>query len=452
MPGQPSDLQQRSRAHPDRKPLLDIRPATMDDRPAIFIFLGYGIGTLIDRIKADGRIRIIASQTGYTGTDVLRHDHMLAFPDLGQWRTGRAMLKQLQSLAVRPADPAGRFAMNGIDYGPLLAGNVLGYLRPALPLYLIIVAQAIKMQKIGRFKAMVVNGEGMTGMRAILLHNHDTGVPIYSSRHGLNTHKALCKSIGQNYPHLICIASGEDQKDEFGTHLPPEQKPRVVAIGSGQTVVMRPLRGTRSKTHGKRLMIINHGATALADTGRAYAGDRYTLDAFACARQLLDEGWRVFYRTHPGWRTTAEERMLEEMGLAGRIEFDRSPTFVDALPRCDVLIGSVSSTYYQSLYAGWPIVFHEPLADTRDPAEFLDEYFTGLMAAKEIDKPLTRSVEDLTASVRSSLDPASLISRFPELFATRYNKRFIGKDPASSDQLIADFILDDLNRQLGTQG
>lgn len=425
---------------------------TGDDRPAIFVFLGHGIGPLIDRIKTDGRIRVIASQTGYDGTDVLRHDHMAALPNPGQLRAGRVLLKRLEALAARPPDPKGRFAFNGIDYGPLLAANLLGYLRPALPLYLTIVAQAIKMQRIGRFKAAVVNGEGMTGMRAILLHNQETGMPIYCSRHGLNTHKALCKSIGQNYSHITCIASGEDQKDEFGTHLPPAEKPKVVAIGSGQTAVMNPLRGTRSKTHGKRLMIINYGTTVFADNGRAYATDRYTLDTFECARRLLDEGWQVLYRTHPGWKTTIEERMLEELGLAGRIEFDRSPTFIDALPKCDVLIGSVSSTYYQSLYAGWPIVFHEPLADTDDPNEFLDEYFTGLMAAKEIEKPLTRSVEDLIESVRSSLDPESLISRFPEIFTTRYRTRFIGAEPARSDRLIADFILDDLNRQWQTQG
>jgi len=410
----------------------------------IYIFMGHGAEKLARKFSADKNFQVIVNQIGLPGTDALRHDHLLALPDLTSLHLCWEMLRRLQEMAGHPCDRDGRFAFRGIDYGPMLARTVKSKLRLSLPLYMVVFAQIMKLQKIGRFMGVVTNGEGMTGMRILSRLQHDTNVPVYLSRHGINIHRSMAWGIGFNSLHVTYIACGEDHKNEYDNHLHGVNKPRVEVIGSPMTSIMAPLRDRRPEKHQKRLLIIGYGSSMHNVSARAHICDRYTMDAFECARQLVDEGWSVRYRTHPGFSTKFEERLIDEMGIIGKISFDKSASFEDALLECDVVIGTLSSTFYQALYAGWPIVFHDPLYDTNDPNEFLDEFYTGVIAAKDIDRPITRDAGALLNAVRSSLEPDSLVSRFPEHFVKIHKKRFIGEDPENSEKHIMDFIAQDL--------
>ena len=420
-----------------------LRLLSKPKRP-IYIFMGYGIDKLVRKICAKGVYQIFINQSGFPGTHVLRHDQLFALPSLSSLRLGFSLIRSLRNLESSSSSQNGTFAFRGVDHGPLLAGSVLRKLRFSMPVYMIVMAQTIKMQKIGGFEGIVTNGEGMTGMRVLARLQHNTHVQVYYIRHGLNVHRPLARGLGMNNSHVTYIASGEDHVNEFGIHLPDEHKPRIVAIGSPMTTTMNPLVGHYSKEHRKRLLIIGYSGAFSVATGRTHVGDRYFLDCLEVARQLIGEGWSISYRIHPGWDTKLEERLIETMDLSGMVTIDKSATFSDALLQCDVVIAALSSTYYQALYAGWPTVFHEPLSDTKDPKEFLDELYTGVLAANDLERPITRDIDTLLDTVSSSLDPDSLISRFPKLFNTSYKRRFIGDEPERADELIADFIIEDL--------
>jgi hypothetical protein len=288
----------------------------------------------------------------------------------------------------------------------------------------------------------------MAGQKVLANINRTTNVPVYYNGHGVNNFRDLSCS-GKNQRHITYLASGEDHIDEYGVHLPPGKKPKVKAIGNITTQLMLPILGQRSKIHQKRLLILSHVINPPSGaTGRAYASDRYLLDTFECARRLVDEGWIVRYRTKPGLDTELEQHLVATLELAGKIEFDQIPTFMDSLLECDVVVSNFSTAYYQALYAGWPVIFHEPLYDTHNPNEFLDEFHTGVMSAKDIDRPITRDKQSLYSFIKDSLDPESLTSRFPEQFSTLYKHRFIGEQPDQVDTLIADYIINDLNSRV----
>ncbi|NQU58288.1 MAG: hypothetical protein HQ513_13710 [Rhodospirillales bacterium] len=266
----------------------------------------------------------------------------------------------------------------------------------------------------------------------------------------MNMQKGLTKAGATNCTFFTYIVSGEDHRSEHGPHLPKDTKLDIKVIGSPIIADMTPLRKQRSTHHQKRLLILNYGSSPWNIPGQLHIADQYMIDTFNCARHLIDEGWSVSYRTHPGKPTRVEERLLNELGLSGKITIDNSPTFSDALLKCDVMVGCMTTALYQSLYAGWPIVFHTPLYDTHDPDEYLDEVHTGLTAATDIERPITRDPDTLLEAVRSSLEPDSLVSRFPTLFSTVYKKRFIGDDPANADTNIANFIARDIKSRISS--
>ena len=55
--------------------------------------------------------------------------------------------------------------------------------------------------------------------------------------------------------------------------------------------------------------------------------------------------------------------------------------------------------------------------------------------------------------IRDSLDPDSMVSRFPERFAGELSSRFIGPDPENADTVIADYLgrdfIDGMNESTG---
>jgi hypothetical protein len=418
-------------------------------KPSVYILWGRGQNKLIEKLVATKQYQVVVSQTGLSGTLPLRHDHLFALPGLKGIRLKRLLKQNLETIAKREINPQGEFAYQGIDYGPLLAGAALKQVQSSLFLYLIIVSQIVRAQKLGCFKAIVINGLGaMAGQTALANINQTTNVPVYFTGHGVNTFRVLSRCIGRNQRNVTYLASGEDHIDEYGVHLPRAKKPKVKAIGNITTQLMLPVLGRRSKAHQKRLLILNFAISISGATGRVYVSDQYLLDTFECARRLVDEGWTIRYRTHPGLGTDLEQKLLATLGLTEKVKFDQSPAFTDSLLECDVVVSNFSTAYYQALYAGWPVIFHEPLYDTHNPNEFLDEFHTGVMSATDIDRPISRNQQSLYSLIKDSLDPESLTSLFPEQFSSLYKHRFIGDQPDQVDAHIADYIINDLNKRL----
>ena len=165
----------------------------------------------------------------------------------------------------------------------------------------------------------------------------------------------------------------------------------------------------------------------------------------AIARALIAEGWQIGLRAHPSHPSDLERRIATHFGIADKIQWDTGATFEDALARYDVAVCSASTTFYQSLYAGWPAIFYEP-AYRQDRAANManDPMMTGLVTAKDLSRPVTSDPGELEGLIRSSVEKDSLVSTFPARFASELAPRFIGPYPHRSDEIAAEFIEHDI--------
>ena len=170
-------------------------------------------------------------------------------------------------------------------------------------------------------------------------------------------------------------------------------------------------------------------------------GDRYVIELFEAARRLTAEGYEFTYREHPGYKNSAHiDYLLTEMNLKQAISLDSVKSFSDSLSKHDLLVSNVSGCLYQFLYAGWPTVFYEPNYKPRN--------FVGLLAASDIEQPIASTPEELIQMIRDGVtNPQSLTARFPQLFNTVYAHRFIGRDADHADEVLANFLADELSNK-----
>jgi len=414
--------------------------------PDIYLFLGRGIDIVAGKIIKRGKIRIAVDQPIIPGSEVLRFDHLFAIPKAAEISAAKRLLEHAATLEGR-FEASNRFAFNGINYGPLLARTARKTLKQNLPITLFTLATVRKMQNILGFSSAVVAGEGALPGRSLVYLNKGTNVRLYFIRHGFSTIKCPFNAMGHNNPHVTYLACGDDHREEYGTHLPAEEKPRTIVTGSPLSVGTNAVSGKRSRSHRKRVLLLNYGFARFWTASRIRKIDTYTIDLFKVARNLIADGWTVGYRTHPEFGGHALERRLAgEMGLEGKIVWDSHPNYNSALLAYDVVVSNVSSTHYQALYAGWPTVFYEPVGENEKGGQGLgcEDFFVGLPVAKDIEQPIATDPLRLEELIRETLDPDSLTSVFPHKFFTEHAHRFIGPRPDESDAVIAEFLESEL--------
>ena len=414
-------------------------------KPVVYVFLGRGTELLVNRLLGNRNLRLVVNRTGIEGAGSLRYDHLLAFPVPAELKTARKTIRHAESLS-RSTNPNSDFRLNGISYGPILAGAAATVIKSLIWKNLIVMAQARKLQNKVDFDGLVINGEAGFLMGALSDMNRDTGKAIYYVGHGMNTSLSNSVGTGFNSPHVTYIACGKDHQAEYGIHLPESQKPRRPALGNPLTTLMNPVRGKRSHRHGKRLLILGSGFSSYASASRIRSCERHLADAFMAVRLLTEEGWTATYRGHPHHSQLLEKRIARDLGVDEFIQWDRHPDISPSLLRHDVVVTALSSVYYQSLYAGWPTIYYDPMfLDGDTPETHFPEYlFVGLPAARDIEWPVATDREGLVRLLRDSLDPHSLTATFPGLFAGVYAERFIGPRAHAADAEIADFIAADL--------
>ena len=205
---------------------------------------------------------------------------------------------------------------------------------------------------------------------------------------------------------------------------------------------MNATRSKKSAVHGKKMLILAFGILEFINSARTYALDQYYMEIFGIVGSLLNEGWTVTIRPHPNHGHDLEDRLLAAFDFKDAIQWDTEPTFQRALPKYDVVVSNLSSAFYQSLYAGWPTIFYEPDYRKFGGIEGIetDSMLTGLLTAKDLQRPVTNDPATLAAMVRESLEPDSMVSTFPGRFAGELAPRFIGPDPEHADSVIADFV------------
>lgn len=411
------------------------------DMPVLYVFASRSTRSVISELTKQGKLRMAISELGFPRTHALRYDHLLTLPALADIRTALRLRKHLRQLA-EDNGPETTWSYNGFDYGPFLAVSLAAALKSLILPYLFVVAQVRKLQRISGLSAALINAEGASAMGILIAINETTDRKIYSLPHGVNVFRMTVPDDSYDNSHVTYLACGGDHQGEFGVHMPEAEKPPTPVVGNPAIALMNPIRGSRSASHQKRLLVFSFGNMNYRCAERERAIDTYLIDVFSVIRELVKSGWTVSYRGHPNHPLDLEKRLAGEMGLSDAIKWDDHPTLESALLAHDVVVSNITTGYYQALYAGWPTIFYEPdYLRTGDPDAVLsNELFVGVPVARDIERPVTCDRETLLRLIHETLDPDSKTSTFPNRFADRYAERFIGPNPETAHLAVAGYL------------
>ncbi len=383
------------------------------DRPSIYMILGRGQEAVATRLAQSGQLRVIVNRQGIQNTYAYRGEQLFALPRIADIATALSMLKRLKRLAVREAVNS-QFSIGGIDYAPVLFGAVRAVIASQIWSFLVVVAQSRRLHRVLDYQALFVAGAGAEFMGNLLALDQTSGRKVYLMPHGMDLQRFAYLMPGSDRKHVDYLSYGADHEDFYTSDGGPRHPLRVVQTGNPLTTDMLALRRSSRQEHQKRLLILSFGHLEFWNADRIYVVDRYYTDLFAIARALIAEGWQIGLRAHPSHPSDLERRIATHFGIADKIQWDTGATFEDALARYDVAVCSASTTFYQSLYAGWPTIFYEP-AYRRDRSASLanDPMMTGLVTAKDLSRPVTSDPGELEGLIRSSVEKDSLFSTFP---------------------------------------
>lgn len=417
-------------------------------QPMLYMILGRGQEPVARRIAARGRLHVVCSRLGVESADAARGDQLFALPRLADIARARKLLRRLTALSRQGAGDR-RYVFEGWDYGPILYCATRGVIASQLWSFLIVVAQSRKLHRTLGYDALFVAGAGAEFMGNLVSLDRQSGRRVYLMPHGMNLHRSAYPMPASDHRHVTYLAFGADHTDFYVSDGGSRQPVRTVLVGNPLTATMNETRRASSVCHRQRLLILSFGHLEFWNADRIYACDRYYAEVFSVARDLIAEGWSIGIRAHPYHPHALEERIIASLGLGDAIRWDDHQTFEEALTQYDVVVSNASSACYQALYAGWPTIFYEPNYREVGKIEGLDSdpMLTGLVTAKDIDRPVTNDPEVLARMIRESRDPTSVVSTFPERFVGELAHRFIGPDAAGSDEIAADFLENDI---LGT--
>ncbi|MBT5494476.1 MAG: hypothetical protein HOK54_01915, partial [Alphaproteobacteria bacterium] len=367
-----------------------------------------------------------------------------ALPRFGDIARAVSLLKSLDRLST-PKSGDERFTVSGIDYSAILYSAIRAVIASQIWPFLVVVAQSRRLHNILGYDALFVAGAGAEFMGNLLALDRTSGRQVYLMPHGMDLQRFAYLMPGSDQRHVTYLAYGADHKDYYVSDGGPRHPLRVIQTGNPLTTDMNGLRATGRTVHQKRLLILSFGHLEFWNAERIYAVDRYYAELFAIARSLIDEGWQVGLRAHPSHPSALERRIASDFGIEGSIEWNTGASFDAALANYDVAVCSASTTFYQSLFAGWPTIFFEPAYRQGAGADMeTDPMMTGLVTAAEIERPVTSRPSELERLIRSSLDKNSMVSTFPARFSTELAPRFIGPHPANSSEFATTFIKKDI--------
>ncbi|MBI2585077.1 MAG: hypothetical protein HYW28_04275 [Rhodospirillales bacterium] len=415
------------------------------EKPVFYMFVGRAQHLIAEKLAERGNFHVVCDRLGIAGTDAVRSGHLFTLPRFRDIRVVFNLLRELEQRVATAAFDAG-YVFGGVDYGRMLYRCILETLRWQVWPFLIVVAQTRKLQEVTGPSALFVNGAGNEPMGNLIAFNRHSGLPIYLMPHGMDLQKFAYFMPAVDNTHVTYLAYGKEHSDYFRAYLDETQETRQVLVGNPLTALMNGTRRRRVASRGKRLLVMSFGHLEFWNSARVYAVDQYYIEIFDVLRGLLEQGWTVGIRPHPSHPRDLENRLAAAFGLDRSIRWDDTPTFEEALGAYDVVVCSASTTFYQSLYAGWPTIFYEPDYRKIGGIEGIenDPMFTGLLTARDLKRPVTNDPGTLRRMILDSLDPESMVATFPRRFAGELAPRFIGPDPERADELIADFLERDI--------
>lgn len=404
-----------------------------DGLPTIFAFYAHNLEGLLRGLADTGRLRVVADHYQGHGVYALAPGQLWALPGLGLlralWRTRRHIARIARHGLGDPA-----LTWEGIDYSPYLIRILSTMSRHHLPVFLMVTAQVRKLMRKLKPDMVVVSGDYLPHTLATFEYCRRTDTPCYFVNHGYDLAPVALYASSMAERCVTYIAEGSDIAPIYGFHLPADQKPQVPVVTSPAMTPMLPLRGRRKTM--RRVLVTGYSSYTPHTVTRSAHYDGYLIDIIATARALKAEGITTVYRPHPSERRASITEMLALLGGQDVIELDYSPTFADALAKCDVYVCNATTCYYQALFAGWPTIYFEPCYDPR--------FYIGLPAAADTGRPLATDREQLLGAIRAAYTPDSEVARFPERFNNDLAERFIGHAPEHADIVLAQFFQNEL--------
>ena len=404
-------------------------------RPRIYLFEGFGLGVVIEALGRRSDVETISDGIAYPDVLPLRFDHFLALPPAQTlkaiWRLWR-IAWSIEETGFRES----LATFGTIDYTSYFCASIRHLVRYTLGASLIGAGQMNRMLRLARPDVVVINGEGAFSARLAVAFARKFGYRTVHVDHSHTLVEFGYHPYGRNYPDVIYVAQGEDHIENYGRRLPENGKPRRPVLTNPATTEMDRVRGRRRQPSGKHVLLTNYSNAMGYSVRRIAYEDRYVIDVFEAARRLIPEGYRFTYRSHPGYGNRAYiDYLLDQMKLTNDIRLDSVKTFSESLLDHDLVVANVSGCLYQAFYAGWPTIFYEP--------NFDPDNFVGLPAATDIERPIASTPERLVEMIEDGLTrPDSLTARFPELFGTDYEHRFIGRGAQRAADVLSGFLVE----------
>lgn len=406
---------------------------SQDAKRRIYMLFHNGLQPVAQTVAATGCIRIYGDYQNVDGIVPLRYDHMLPHLTPGLIQAALKLRRAIR-LWSKPGCRHPLATFGGIDYTPWLMGVIKRVARYALWPAVIRIAQARNMLARLRPDILVINGVANIARAMIAETQYHQGRIAYMN-HGIMLQASKMECFPRSNPNVVWVSEGLSHVEEFGRNNGEDDKPPFrPVIGSSKLLEILPVRGRRQDPPGRRILMLNYAAGLRHTVSRTKMFDRYMIDIMHTARRLIAGGFQVSYRPHGGNNLAYVQELLAAMGLEGQVTIDRSPDFPSALMAHDLLVANVSTTVYQSLVAGWPVVFYEPHLDP--------SLLAGLPACTDLPRPVARDPEELYRLILDGFVPDSLVERFPREFTTIHRERFIGVGPDEVSDRLAKLLID----------
>ncbi len=394
-----------------------------------YFFVHKGVFDLIKRIKAKTDVQVF-SNTVLDDVTAARIDHVWSLPAaniIKLFMTVRACRTKLHGADSHPLATYGE-----INYLPYFARIIDHLYGPRLIATMFRFAQIKAFLNRLDLDYIFINGISRD-MRAVIHFAERNGSKVVFLGHGMNSLKMPVREYTRHRNGVIWFCQGHSHP--YGAAIPNEHDEYFPAVGSTLIDSMRGIVGQRAEKTGKRILMSGFSDAIGQTVTRAYLADTYMCDLFRAAKQLSKEGFRFTYRFHPGPSFSRKYiyDLIERLEVSDVIEIDDSPSFASALSRQDLLITNLSSTIYEAISVGWPVIIHEP--------DYQIDEMIGIMAAKDFEKPISSTSDALIDLIRSHENPSSLVNTFPNFILENHRERFFGENIKDVNEKMTDYIV-----------
>lgn len=344
----------------------------------------------------------------------------------------KEFINKLQRCFIHPCsnDRLGRFEYNGIDYSLLYLKAIEDIVVKHIPLLLKYYHQAqkgIEDFNIGKLVLVdVMTERGRTLVEAC----RNVGCKSVFVDHGIMGYRFAQRSSKGYAPDLIIKP---DDMDTNSNGYPYMIKSKSIQLGNPST---DPYPENRRKKISSIRTILMHtfSDNFYARLDRFQYQEAYFRELLLAIPRLCEIGMTILYRPHrenPKYHQYLFNYFNIDPSMV--IMSDFSKPFRELIYEVDLLICNISNTYYESLAAGIPVIFLEPILN----ADCLYPPLSG-ESWEEVIRVSTS--DEIVGIVKKNKDGPDELNDFMENYYRRYAKKNLYKLDGMAGKRIADYL------------